>query len=129
MAATRSPRLQLLVTTLALATFVGAGCGPGPGLPKEVTSKEVESGVTEIFKTAKPEVRKLAEEVAEAIKKQDFTSAWDKLHTLGEQPGLTDPQKSFVASSTASVGAEVNKAEAAGDETAKQALEFHRANK
>jgi hypothetical protein len=129
MPATRSSHLQLLVTSLALAAFVGTGCGPGAGLPKEVTTQEVESGVTELFKTAKPEARKLAEEIAEAIKKQDFTSAWDKLHTLAEQPGLTDPQKSFVASSTASVGAEVNKAEATGNEAAKQALEFHRANK
>lgn len=122
---TTLPTLLALATALAVTT----GCGPGAGLPKEISAQEVESNVTAIFQSAPAETRKLAEEVADAIQKQDFTTAWDKLQALGEKTGLTDAQKAFVASSTASVGAEVNKAGAAGDEKAQEAIEFHRANK
>lgn len=113
----------------SLLPIVLTGCGDGPGHPKEISTKEVATGVEALFKSATPENRQLAIDIAAAIEKQDFTTAWDKLQTLSAQPGLTDPQKEFVASSTAAVGAEVNKAEAAGDEAAKAALEFHRANK
>lgn len=123
------PATTALLLALAVVPLSLAGCGKGAGLPKEISTREVETGVAAIFKTATPETRKLAEEVVAAIQKQDFPTAWEKLQTLGQQPGLSDSQKEFVASSTASVATEVRKAEASGDEAAKQALEFHRANK
>lgn len=118
-----------LTLALPLAATSLSGCGQGPGHPKEISTKEVATGVAEIFKAAKPETRQLALDISAAIEKQDFPGAWEKLQILAQVPDLTDSQKEFVASSTAAVGAEVNKAEAAGDEAAKQAMEFHRANK
>lgn len=120
----------LVATALAaLLALGGTGCGNPDGHVKAVTTKEVEVGVEGIFKTAPAETRQLAIEVADAIRKQDYPTAWEKLQTLGGHTGLTPDQREFVASSTAAVGAEVQKAEAAGNEAAKQALEFHRANK
>lgn len=119
------------VSTLALAVLAltAAGCGRDAKLPEAISTQQVAAGVPEAFKGAKPEVQTLVSEIVDAIGKQDYPAAWDKLQTLNARPGLTDAQKEFVASSIASVGAEVNKAEESGNEAAQQALQFHRANK
>ncbi len=123
-------RSSLIVCCLAVSLFAVTGCGErGAPQPKALTADQITGSVPEVFKGAPAEVAQLAADVVDAIGKQDFTTAWDKLQTLNASPGLSDAQKDFVASSIASVGAEVQKAEGSGDEAAQQALEFHRANK
>ncbi len=119
---------SLLITALAIAPLAG-GCGRGSDAPAAISTDQVSSGVPEMFRSAPAEVRQLATEAAEAIKSQDFTVAWDKLQALNSRTGLTDDQKAFVAQGIASVGAEMQKSEEAGNEAAQQALKFHRANK
>lgn len=111
------------------AILAFAGCGDSAKQPKAISTQQVVAGAPDAFKGAPAAVQTLAAEIVEAINKQDYPTAWDKLQTLNAQPGLTEPQKEFVASSISSVGAEVNKAEASGNEAAQEALKFHRANK
>lgn len=117
--------------TLALAlasALLAPGCSREKA-PADITTAQIVAGAPEAFKGAPADVQKLAAEITDAIGKQDFPTAWDKLQSLNSQPNLTDAQKEFVASSITSVGAEVNKAEASGNEAAQEALKFHRANK
>lgn len=114
---------------LAAACVAFGACSREGAAPKAISTQEVSGNVPEVFKGAPPAVRQLAAEVVDAIGKQDYAAAWEKLQTLNARPGLTDAQKEFVASSIASVGAEVQKAEATGNEAAQEAMKIHRANK
>lgn len=118
-----------LTLALALASAAFSGCEKEARQPKALSTAEVSSGAPAAFKDAPAAVKQLAADIAEAIAKQDFTSAWDKLQTLNARPGLTDAQKEFVASGIASVGAEMQKSESTGNEAAQEALRVHRANK
>ena len=120
--------LLLLLPLVACSLLLSAGCGK-ESPPPAVAVDQIAAGVPEAFKGAPAAVQTLVKEIVDAIGQQDFPTAWDKLQELNARPGLTDAQKEFVAGSIASVGAEVNKAESTGDEAAKQAIEFHRANK
>jgi len=124
-------RLPALLRTLCLAALAATlpACEREAKQPGALTNEQITGSVPEVFKGADPETRQLAADVVDAIGKQDYPTAWAKLQELNGRPGLTDAQKEFVASSIASVGAEVNKAEETGNEEAQQALEFHRANK
>lgn len=121
-------RTLILLPLVAACLVFTAGCGKDAP-PPAVAVDQIAAGVPEAFKGAPPAVQTLVKEIVDAIGQQDFPTAWDKLQELNARPGLNDAQKEFVAGSIASVGAEVNKAENTGDEAAKQALEFHRANK
>lgn len=123
-----SYRTFLLPLALALSVTALSGCNR-PGLPKEISTQEVQTGVAGLFQSAPASAKQLANEVAEAMKGQDFPTAWTKLQLLAQEQGLNGAQTEFVTSSIAAVGAEVHKAEEAGNEEAKKALEFHRANK
>lgn len=124
----RAPR-AVLAGLLAAFALLGGGCGESSTPLQEISTQEIVGNVPGVFDGAPAEVRQLAADVVAAIEQQDFTTAWDKLQVLGGREGLTDAQKEFVAESLASVGAEVQKAEEAGNEAAQQALQFHRANK
>lgn len=115
-----------LLAALGLALLTG--CSKEQPLP-EIDTAQIVAGAPEAFQGAPADVQKLAAEVAEAINAQDFTTAWERLQTLNGTPNLTEAQKEFVASSIATVGAEVNKAEESGNEAAQEALRIHRANK
>lgn len=119
--------LRILVLAAAAATL--SACEREAKQPEALTSEQITGSVPEVFKGADAESRQLAADVVDAIGKQDYATAWAKLQDLNARPNLTDAQKEFVASSIASVGAEVNKAEESGDEAAQEALQFHRANK
>ena len=119
----------VLALASALATAAISGCDQGARQPKTLTPTEVSGGAPAAFKDAPPAVKQLALEIADAITKQDFTTAWERLQSLNARPGLTDAQKEFVASGIASVGAEMQKAETTGNEAAQEALRIHRANK
>jgi hypothetical protein len=121
------------MTRLSLALFAAAvvslsGCSKEQPL-KEITAAEIVAGAPEAFQGAPADVQTLAAEAAEAISKQEFPTAWDRLQALNGSPNLTDAQKEFIATSIATVGAEMNKAEESGNEAAQEALKFHRANK
>ena len=119
---------SILALALAAVACLTCGCGSEKA-PPEISTSQIAAGAPDVFKGASAETQKLAAEAVEAIGKQDFTTAWEKLQTLNATPNLTEPQKEFVAASIASVGAEVNKAEESGNEVAQEALKFHRANK
>ncbi len=113
-----------LVAALGLAT----GCSRDQPAP-EISTAQIVAGAPEAFQGAPADVQTLAAEVVDAIGKQDYPAAWERLQTLNATPNLTDAQKEFVAGSIATVGAEMNKAEESGNEAAQEALKFHRANK
>jgi hypothetical protein len=119
----------ILCSILGAAALVLAGCGSDSEPPPVITTQEITGTAPDVFNGAPADVRQLAADAVEAINSQDYTTAWDKLQELNTREGLTDEQKDFVAQSIASVGAEVQRAEQAGDEAAQKALEFHRANK
>jgi len=119
---------SLAFVLLGVALLLNSGCSSEKA-PPEISTSQIVSGAPDVFKGATAETQKLAADAVEAIGKQDFTTAWEKLQTLNATPNLTEPQKEFVAASIASVGAEVNKAEESGNEAAQEALKFHRANK
>lgn len=120
----------LIALPLVFAVPGLTGCGGGESEPPPaISAEEISGNVPDVFKGASAEVRELATAVVEAIANQDFTAAWGHLQDLNLKPGLTDEQKDFVAQSIASVGAELQKAEEAGNEAAQRALQFHRANK
>ncbi len=119
---------RILLTLFAAAAVGTSGCSKEQPLA-EVTTAQIVAGAPEAFKGAPANVQTLAAEATEAIGKQDFPTAWDRLQTLNGTPNLTDAQKEFVATSIATVGAEMNKAEESGNEAAQEALKFHRANK
>ncbi len=119
-------------TTILLGTAVlllAAGCTRESEQPVILTQEQITGNVPEVFKGAPPEVAQLAADVVESVGAKDSTTAWAKLQQLNARPDLTEEQKTFVAESISSLGAEVNKAEQAGDEAAQKALEFYRANK
>lgn len=121
-----------LLPSLLLAAglaWVAAGCGDSAKQPPAISTQQVAAGVPDAFKGAPAAVQTLVAEIVKAIDEKDYPTAWDRLQTLNARPGLTDAQKEFVASSIASVGAEVNKAEETGNEAAQEALRIHRANK
>ncbi len=119
----------LFAVALALAIPTISGCDREARQPKALTTTEVSGGAPAAFKDAPPAVKQLVTELSDAIAKQDFTTAWERLQTLNARPGLTDAQKEFVASGITSVGAEMQKAETTGNEAAQETLRIHRANK
>ncbi len=121
-------RPLLVSVASALILAAASGCSKEEVVP-ELTANEVVSGAPEAFKGASAEVQKLAADAAAAISNQDYPTAWEHLQALNSNANLTDAQKEFVAASIAAVGAEMNKAEEAGNEAAEEALRFHRANK
>ncbi len=121
--------MKLILSACALgAVLLVSGCSKEQAAP-EISTADIVAGAPEAFKGAPADVQSLAAEIVAAINSQDFPTAWGKLQILNDTPNLSDPQKEFVAASIASVGAEVNKAEEAGNEAAQEALNFHRANK
>jgi hypothetical protein len=119
----------LFLCLLALGSLVLTGCGDNTEPPPPISTEQITGAAPDVFNGAPAELRQLAADAVAAINGQDFPTAWDKLQELNAREGLTDAQKDFVAQGIASVGAEVQKAEQAGDEAAQKALEFHRANK
>jgi len=118
--------------TVAIAIAIAIACASGCTKEQplaEVTTAQIVAGAPEAFKGSPTEVQTMAAEAVDAIGKQDYPTAWDRLQTLNGTPNLTDAQKEFVAASIATVGAEMNKAEESGNEAAQEALKFHRANK
>jgi hypothetical protein len=114
---------------LLACACVAAGCGSSSDAPEALTMDEISSAAPNAFAGAQAEIAQLSNEAIEAINQQDYTTAWGKLQDLSARPDLTPEQREFVAQSIASVAAEVARAEEAGDEAARQALQFHRANK
>lgn len=120
----RTPLALLAGLTLAFAS----GCSKDQPAP-EISTAQIVAGAPEAFKGAPATVQTMAAEIVDAIGKQDYPAAWERLQTLNGTPNLSDAQKEFVAASIATVGAEMNKAEESGNEAAQEALKFHRANK
>ncbi|MGE3309658.1 MAG: hypothetical protein AB7O66_06785 [Limisphaerales bacterium] len=118
----------LIALPLAFVLGLAAGCSKDQSAP-EISTTEIVAGAPEAFRGAAADLQSLAAEVVDAIGKQDYPTAWERLQTLNAAPNLTDPQKEFVAASIATVGAEMNKAEESGNEAAQEALRIHRANK
>jgi len=125
----RTGSVAALVLGLAVLPL-GSGCdGPGAKHNKEISSDQVTSGLPTAFKDASPQVKTLVADITDAIGKQDYPAAREKLEILNATPGLTEPQKEFVAASIATVGAELGKAEESGNEAAEEAARIHRATK
>jgi hypothetical protein len=109
--------------------LLASGCSEDPKHLPELSIDQIAQGAPEAFRGAPAEIGQLAADAANAIAAGDHATAWDKLQTLQGAPDLTPSQRDFVAQSIASVGQALQEAEAAGQEAAQQALEFHRANK
>lgn len=116
------------LTPILLLTF--AGCGESaPEAEPILSASEIAEATPEVFGDADAETRELANATAAAVESEDLSKAWGSLQELGGRPGLTDAQREFIARSEASVGAQLNKAAEAGDASARQLLELHRAHK
>lgn len=118
-----------------LAAVVGAtlllglsGCGRSEP-PKEISTSDIPTESQNLFAKAAPEVKDLAGKAVAALQAQDWASAWVVFQALGERQDLTPEQREFVASSVMTIGAEMQKASAQGDERARAVQQLHSISK
>jgi hypothetical protein len=124
---TRVPHL-LAITTASLLLVLGAGCGKGQP-PREIAATDIPKESRNLFAKAAPEMRELADKALAALEAQDWAAAWVTFQAIGERKDLTPEQRQFVASAVMSLGAEMQKAGAQGDERAQAIQRMHSISK
>jgi hypothetical protein len=119
-----------LLTAVAVAglMILSAGCGQSEQ-PKEITTGDIPTESQNLFAKAAPELKELATKAVAALQAQDWPAAWVAFQTMGERKDLTPEQRQFVASSIMTVGAEMQKASAQGDERAQAIQQLHSISK
>lgn len=119
-----------LFVAVACAGMVlfSAGCGAGKP-PKEIAAGDIPTESQNLFAKATPELRELAGKALSALEAQDWAAAWVAFQALGERKDLTTEQRQFVASAVMTVGAEMQKASAQGDERAQAIQRMHSSSK
>lgn len=120
-------RLLAALAGASLMLFL-AGCG-GSKPPKEVAATDLPTESQNLFAKASPELRELAGKAINALEAKDWATAWVAFQSLGERKDLTAEQRQFVASAIMSVGAEMEKASAQGDERAQAIQKMHSISK
>jgi hypothetical protein len=99
---------SLILTILAAAAFVAAGCskqeGGAPTPPATATAATVDtSKLTAAFAAAEPALKTAVDTAVTAVKKADYSGALTQLQALTGKFTLTDAQKATVQEVIAAV--------------------------
>lgn len=99
---------SLILTVLAAAAFVAAGCskqeGNAPTPPAAATAASVDtSKLTAAFAAAEPALKTAVDTAVTAVKKADYSGAVTQLQALTGKFTLTDAQKATVQDVIAAV--------------------------
>ena len=99
---------SLILTVLAAAAFVVAGCGKqegsAPTPPTATPAASVDtSKLTAAFASAEPALKSAVDTAATAIKKADYSGAVTQLQALAGKYKLTDEQQAAVKDVIAAV--------------------------
>ncbi|MBK9137306.1 MAG: hypothetical protein IPM17_00820 [Verrucomicrobia bacterium] len=123
-------RLSLLPSLVVSCFLIGFGAGCGAGKPpKEIAATDIPTESRNLFAKAAPEVRELAGKALAALDAQDWATAWVTFQAIGQRQDLTPEQRQFVASAVMTLGAEMQKAGAQGDERAQAVQRMHTISK
>jgi hypothetical protein len=115
----------VIACILPLAT----GCGGGGRPPKELAPGEIPAAVESAFLNAGQEARQQAGELVAAVEAGDDSRAYIQLQALLNRSDLTTEQRDVVSRSMMSLGARLNEAAEAGDDSATRVMETHGAYK
>jgi hypothetical protein len=81
------------------------------------------------FTKAKPEAKKLADQVVAALQNQEFAKAHLDIQALCALPDLTDEQRRVATACLLTIGEQLQAAQARGDEKAAEAMKSYLQNK
>jgi hypothetical protein len=115
---------SLLLVLLACSSCDRASKAPAP-LPLE----QLPAALEKAFSKAEPGTKELAGAVAASVRSQDYSKAFLDLQNLVGKPKLNREQADMAARSMFTVHEALEAAQAKGDATAAQTLEFQRKNK
>jgi hypothetical protein len=113
---------------LSAALLVLSGCGGAGDAPAEVSAQDVPQKVGAAFADAPAETRKAAEEMAADVSTKP-DEAIRGFEQMSQRPELTPAQRDAMAQAMAAAISELQKAAAAGNAQAQQALEARAARK
>ncbi len=126
-------RKTLALGSVALAVLlglaVGAGCKRSNPPPTPLAVQEIPAAVEKAFRTAKPEIKDLANTVVAGVQAQDYPRAFLTIQNLASRPGLTKEQTSVTSRATLTVNSLLQTAETKGDKKAAQTLQIYRKDK
>jgi len=112
-----------------LGLALGVGCNRSSPPPTPLTEQELPAALQKAFRTAKPEIKDLANAVVAAVQAQDFAKAFLTIQNLANRPGLTKEQASVTSRATLTVSGLLQTAGTKGDQKAAQTLETYRKDK
>ena len=113
-----------LMTTLWLA-----GCGGGNQAPEAVSLSAAPGAVRGAFDTAKPDLKKAADEAGQALADGAYDVSLGRIAELSARQDLSAEQRQALAQSRVAVMKKLQEAAAAGDARSGQIMEMHRATK
>jgi hypothetical protein len=104
-----------------------AGCGPKA--PEAVAPGDAANQVGDVFAQAPPEVKTLADGVAQAMASDNLPRAHMLLQTLVARTDLTPEQRDVATGAFLGVGEKLRESAATGDEKAQEFQRLHQGSK
>lgn len=120
-------RLLVGLAAVCLSLFA-VGCGR-PKPPEPVALGDVPRVLRDAFREGGTEIRQLADSVAGAVEKGQWTSASAAIEVLSARTDLASKQRNELARCLIAVNAQVAEAAAAGDAEAGQLQQMRRTDK
>ena len=123
--------ILLLPVALAAALMLpfNVGCNRDTPPPTPLTVEELPAAMEKAFSKATPENQALANQIAAAVRAQDYSKAFLIMQNLSGQPGLTREQQIIASRASLSLNELVQAAQAKGDQKAAQTIKSYLKNK
>jgi hypothetical protein len=112
----------------SLSLLCLAGCRREVPPPTALPPEQVASAMEQAFKTAQPELKKMAVEFVSAFS-NDTPRAFVIIQSLNARAGLTPEQKQVIARSMLAANERMQAAAAQGETKAVEAVQTYRSNK
>ena len=103
--------------------------GCGPKAPEAVAPGDAANKVEDVFAQAPPEVKTLADGVAQAMASDNLPRAHMLLQTLVARTDLTPEQRDVATGAFLGVGEKLRESAATGDEKAQEFQRLHQSSK
>ena len=119
-----------LLLGLLLSATLGPGCDKGAAsAPEPLAIEELPSAMEQAFRSAKPEMKELSDQLVVLFKAKDYSKAFFIMQTLAAKSGLTEDQINTTARATLTLNSLLQAAQAAGDQKAAGTLQQYQMNK
>jgi hypothetical protein len=114
---------------LLLGLWAGSGCDKASKPLAPLPLDQLPAALDKAFSTADAETRDLAGSAAASVRSQDYVKAFASMRALLDKPQLNREQNEVAARGMLGVRAAVETAQAKGDATAAQTLQYDQKNR